>query len=67
MEHPTPKLPEKNIEEQKAGYEKLLDSLGEASLEKTKAFLAERKTAVPEEGLTDEMIARLEKRIEAKT
>jgi hypothetical protein len=41
--------------------------LGEASLEKTKAFLAERKTAVPEEGLTDEMIARLEKRIEAKT
>ena len=58
-------LPEKAIGEQKASYEKLLDSLGEASLAKTKAFLAERETSEPEEGLTDDIIARLEKRIEA--
>jgi len=58
-------LPEKTVKEQKATYEKLLDSLGEASLAKTKAFLADRETAEPEESLTDEVIARLEKRIEA--
>lgn len=58
-------LPEKTIQERKASYEKLLDSLGDASLAKTKAFLAGRETAEPEEGLTDDIIARLEKRIEA--
>jgi hypothetical protein len=67
MEHSTPKLPEKSIKEQKASYEKLLDNLGEASLATTKAFLAKRETAEAEEGLTDEVIVRLEKRIEAKT
>jgi hypothetical protein len=60
-------LPDKTIKEQKASYEKLLNSLGEASLEKTKAFLAERETAEPEEGLTDDIIARLGNRIEGKT
>lgn len=58
-------LPEKTVREQKASYEKLLDTLGEASLAKTKAFLAERETAEPEEGLSDDVITRLERRIEA--
>ena len=56
-------LPEQSLKEQKASYEKLLDSLGDASLETTKAFLAERETAEPEDGLTEDVIARLEKRI----
>ncbi|MBK8901117.1 MAG: toxin-antitoxin system HicB family antitoxin [Anaerolineaceae bacterium] len=57
-------LPEKTVREQKASYERLLDSLGEASLERTKAFLAEREPAEPDKGLTDEVVARLKKRIE---
>ena len=56
-------LPEHNVKEQKASYEKLLDSLGNASLEETKAFLAERDTVDPEEGLTEDVIAQLEKRM----
>lgn len=56
-------LPEISVKEQKANYEKLLDSLGQVSLEQTRAFLAERETAEPEEGLTEDVIARLEKRI----
>ena len=35
-------LPREAVKEQQARYEKLLDSLGEASLSATKAFLAER-------------------------
>lgn len=56
-------LPDKAVKEQKASFEKLLDSLGEASLATTKAFLAERDSVNQEDGLTDEAIARLEKRI----
>ena len=56
-------LPEKTVREQKASYERLLDSLGEGSLAKTKTFLAERETAEPEEGLSADVIARLQKRI----
>lgn len=63
MEYPTPKLSEKNIKKQRASYEKLLDSLGEVFLAKTKAFLAERETVEPEEGLSEDVIARLQKRI----
>jgi hypothetical protein len=58
-------LPEESVRQQKANFEKLLDSLGEASLATAKAFLAERETAGQEDGLTDEVIARLEKRIDA--
>lgn len=57
-------LPETSVKEQRARYDKLLDSLGEtASLEETKAFLAERETAEPEEGLSEDVIARLQKQI----
>ena len=60
-------LPDEAIKQQKADFEKLLDSLGEASLATTKAFLAERETVELEEGLTDEAVAQLEKRIETRT
>lgn len=58
-------MPENTVKEQQTSYEKLLDSLGEASLEQTKAFLAERETAELEEGLSKDDIAQLEKRIKA--
>jgi hypothetical protein len=59
-------LPDEAIKQQKAGFEKLLDSLGEASLATTKAFLAERDTVEPEDDLTEEAVARLEERIETR-
>ncbi|WP_420643054.1 hypothetical protein [Candidatus Leptofilum sp.] len=63
MKHSNPSPSTKTTEMQKASYEKLLDSLGNASLETTRVFLADRETAVPEEGITEDIIARLEKRI----
>jgi hypothetical protein len=60
-------LPEENVRQQKANFEKLLDSLGEASLATTRAFLADRETAGQEDDLTDEVIARLEERVDAST
>ncbi len=57
-------LPEATVKQQKANFEKLLDSLGDASISATKAFLAERAIGEREDGLTDEMIARLEEKME---
>lgn len=56
-------LPDAAVKEQRAKYDKLLQSLGEPSIQATKAFLAERESAEPESGLTDEMIARVEDKI----
>lgn len=58
-------LPEENVKQQRARFEKLLDELGEPSLAATKMFLSEREIAEPEEGLTDEMVARVEARTAA--
>lgn len=58
-------LPDENIREQRARYEKLLESLGQSSLEATKEFLQVRESAAPEEGLSDDVIARVETRITA--
>lgn len=58
-------LPDENIKEQRTQYEKLLESLGQSSLEATKAFLREREMAAPEEGLSDDSIARVQARIAA--
>ena len=55
-------IPEESVLQQKEDYERLLASLGEPSLSKTKAYLEEREVGIPEEGLTDEMIARLEEK-----
>ncbi|MFN2247691.1 MAG: YlcI/YnfO family protein [Candidatus Promineifilaceae bacterium] len=59
-------LPEARISEQKASYGKLLDSLGAASLETTREFLAERETAEQEDGVADDVRARLEEKIGKK-
>lgn len=56
-------LPEQLIKEQRASYEKLLDSLGEPSLSATKEFLAGRETVQREDDLTEEMVTRLEERM----
>jgi hypothetical protein len=60
-------LPDEAVKQQKADFEKLVGNLGEASLATTKAFLAERETVELEDGLTEEVISRMKKRIEART
>jgi uncharacterized protein (DUF1778 family) len=60
-------LPQEQVKEQQARYEQVLASLGQPSLEATKEFLAERETADPEEGLTDDLVARVEAKIAAAT
>lgn len=57
-------LPEESISEQKASYEKLLNSLGESSITATKAFLAEREEGDAEDGLTEEIVTRLREKME---
>lgn len=56
-------LPEENVKEQKGRYEALLDRLGRPSLAATEQFLQERDMAEPEEGLSPDMIARVETKI----
>lgn len=58
-------LPETQVREQRVRYEHLLAELGTPSLEATKAFLAEREVAEPEEGLTDALRAQIEAKIAA--
>lgn len=58
-------LPEENIRQQRTQYEKLLESLGQSSLAATKEFLLERESAELEEGLSGDMIARVETKITA--
>lgn len=53
------------VKQQKADFEKLVESLGEASLAKTKALLAERDTVEQEESLPADAVARLKERIES--
>ncbi|MDA0242174.1 MAG: toxin-antitoxin system HicB family antitoxin [Chloroflexi bacterium] len=51
-------LPPEQIQEQRAQYEELLASLGQPSIEATRAFLAEREPAEPEAELSPETIER---------
>jgi uncharacterized protein (DUF1778 family) len=60
-------LPQERVKEQQARYEQVLASLGQPSLEAIKEFLAERETAEPEEGLTDDLVALVEAKIAAAT
>jgi len=60
-------LPETQVREQRIRYEHLLADLGAPSLEATKAFLAEREVAEPEEGLTEALRERIEAKIAAAT
>jgi len=60
-------LPETQVREQRARYEHLLADLGAPSLEATKAFLAEREIAEPEEGLKEALRAQIEAKIAAAT
>ena len=59
-------LPDEAVKEQKVRFEKLLDSLGEASVTATKAFLAERESSEQESDLSEEIVARLEAKIEGR-
>jgi len=58
-------LPEEHLKEQRQRYAQLLEGLGEPSVKATKEFLAERELAETEEGLTDELAARMEAKIAA--
>jgi hypothetical protein len=55
-------LSDENVQQQQENYHKLLESLGEPSLSATRAFLAEREIGELEEGLTQEMVVRLEEK-----
>lgn len=57
-------LPEETVSHQKESFEKLLDSLGDASIQATKVFLEGRDFGEQEDGLTDEIIAHLKEKIE---
>ena len=56
-------LSEVAVKEQQARYEKLLATLGQPDQAKTRAFLADREAAEGEEGLTEELMARVEAKL----
>ncbi len=56
-------VPEKAIREQRASYNALLQSLGQATAEEIAAALDERDPAEPEEGLTPEVLATITARL----
>lgn len=55
-------VPEKAIREQRAAYNALLQSLGQASAAEIAAALDAREAVTPEEGLTTEVLERLQQR-----
>lgn len=57
-------LPEQSVREQKENYQALLDKLGASSAAATHAFLAERAEGELEDELTEEMVARLQDKME---
>jgi hypothetical protein len=58
-------LPRETVEYQHKRFEQILESLGEASITATEAFLAERETAEREVGLSDDIVASIEAHIAA--
>lgn len=55
----TVQAPEAAVQEQRAAYNALLQSLGSASFEQIESALDGRETVEPDEDLTPEVIARL--------
>jgi uncharacterized protein YpbB len=56
-------VPEKAVRDQRAAYNALLQSLGQASAAEIVAVLDEREPTEPEEGLTLEVLERLRQRL----
>lgn len=59
-------VPEHEIREQRASYNALLQSLGQATAEQIAAALEAGDPSEPEEGLTPEIVERLRRRIAEK-
>lgn len=59
-------VPEKEISQQRNGFEALLQSLGQASFDEIEQVLLEREPVAPEEGLTPEVVQRLQAKIESQ-
>ena len=57
------RVPEEEIEQQRASFEALLASLGEASEDEIERVLAEREVVEPETNLEKVAVERLKKRI----
>lgn len=56
-------MPQESINQQKASFTALLQSLGEASFDEIKGLMDEREEVEPEEGLTPEVIQKLQQKI----
>ena len=56
-------VPEETIAEQRTSFTALLQSLGQASFDEIEAVMAEREATEPEEGLSPQVINRLQERV----
>jgi hypothetical protein len=56
-------LSDEDVRQQKKSFDKLLSNLGQGTLAEAKAILEEREIGELEEGLTEEMVERVEKMI----
>lgn len=56
-------IPEEAVQQQRAAFVALLESLGQASPAEARQVLAEREKSTPEPGLDVEVVARLRERI----
>ncbi len=59
-------IPETEVEEQRASFDQLLESLGEASDEEIANVLAKREVVEPETELKKEALAQFKKRVKEK-
>jgi hypothetical protein len=59
-------VPQDEVEQQQARFQTLLATLGETSRAETEAILAERTPAEPEEGITEELRSRLQRKLRAR-
>lgn len=57
-------VPEAALQEQRAAYNALLQSLGSASFEEIEAVLADREAVDPEPGLTPAVVAQLRAKLD---
>jgi hypothetical protein len=58
-------VPQQDLHKQQERFQTLLTMLGKASRTETEAILAERALAEPEEGITEELRARLQRKFTA--
>jgi predicted HicB family RNase H-like nuclease len=56
-------VPEGAIAEQRTSFTALLQSLGQASFDEIEAAMAEREATEPEEGLSSQVVNRLQERV----